>query len=169
MTLMELFAIGKIVKTSGLRGRLKAVSYMESHDTLRSLEEVYVRRGNDTRGPFTLKHILVREKYFLVDMEGVEDIGKARAFVGCHILISTYKLKKLPEDEYYWRDITGLKVITENGHVLGSITSVFPTGSNDVYVCSGGEREILLPGIAEVIRTIDIERGIMIVRLLDGL
>jgi 16S rRNA processing protein RimM len=166
---MELFAIGKIVKTSGLRGRLKAVSYMESHDTLRSLEEVYIRRGNDTRGPFTLKHILVKEKYFLVDMEGVEDIGKARAFVGCHMLISSNKLRKLPENEYYWRDITGLKVITENGHVLGSITSVFPTGSNDVYVCSGGEREILLPGIAEVIRTIDIERGIMIVRLLDGL
>ena len=166
---MELFAIGKIVKTSGLRGRLKAVSYMESHDTLRSLEEVYIRRGNDTRGPFTLKHILVREKYFLVDMEGVEDIGKARAFVGCHMLISSNKLRKLPENEYYWRDITGLKVITEKGHVLGSITSVFPTGSNDVYVCSGGEREILLPGIAEVIRTIDIERGIMIVRLLDGL
>jgi len=169
MTLMELFAIGKIVKTSGLRGRLKVVSYMESHDTLRSLEEVYIRRGNDTKGPFTLKHILVREKYFLVDMEGVEDTGKARAFVGCHMLISSNKLRKLPEDVYYWRDITGLKVITENGHVLGSITSVFPTGSNDVYVCSGGEREILLPGIAEVIRTIDIERGIMIVRLLDGL
>jgi 16S rRNA processing protein RimM len=85
------------------------------------------------------------------------------------MLISLNKLEILPEDEYYWRDITGLKVITENGHVLGSITSVFPTGSNDVYVCSGGEREILLPGIAEVIRTIDIERGVMVVRLLDGL
>ena len=166
---MELFAIGKIVNTSGLRGRLKVVSYVESHDTLRSLEEVYIRKGNDTKGPFTLKNILVRKNNFLVEMEGVEDIEKARAFVGCHMLISLNKLKKLPEDEYYWRDITGLKVITENGHVLGSITSVFPTGSNDVYVCSGGEREILLPGIAEVIRTIDIERGIMIVRLLDGL
>jgi 16S rRNA processing protein RimM len=166
---MELFAIGKIVKTSGLRGRLKAVSYMESHDTLRSLEEVYIRKGNDTKGPFTLKNILVRKNNFLVEMEGVEDIEKARAFVGCHMLISLNKIKKLPKDEYYWRDITGLKVITENGHVLGSITSVFPTGSNDVYVCSGGEREILLPSIAEVIRTIDIERGVMVVRLLDGL
>jgi 16S rRNA processing protein RimM len=166
---MEFFAIGKIVKTSGLKGRLKAVSYMESHDTLRSLEEVYIRKGNDTKGPFTLKNILVRKNNFLVDMEGVEDIEKARAFVGCHMLISLNKLEILPEDEYYWRDITGLKVITENGHVLGSITSVFPTGSNDVYVCSGGEREILLPGIAEVILTIDIERGVMVVRLLDGL
>jgi 16S rRNA processing protein RimM len=102
-------------------------------------------------------------------MEGVEDIGKARAFVGCHVLISSNKLKKLPKDEYYWRDITGLKVITESGHVLGSITSVFPTGSNDVYVCSAEGKEILLPGIAEVIRAIDIERGVMIVKLLDGL
>lgn len=169
MTLMELFVIGKIEKTSGLKGRLKVVSYLESHDTLHSLEEVYVRKGNDTKGPFTLKNILVRRNNFLVDMEGVEDIEKAHAFVGCQMLISANKLKKLPEDEYYWRDITGLKVITEDGHMLGSITAVFHTGSNDVYVCSGGEREILLPGIAEVIRTIDIEQGVMVVRLLDGL
>ncbi len=64
---------------------------MESHDTLRSLEEVYIRKGNDTKGPFTLKNILVRKNTFLVDMEGVEDIEKARAFVGCQVLKSSQK------------------------------------------------------------------------------
>jgi 16S rRNA processing protein RimM len=169
MTLMELFVIGKIVKTSGLRGRLKVVSYLESQDALQSFEEVYMRQGKDTKGPFRLKNILVRKNNFLVDVEGVEDVDKAHAFLGCHMLISADKLKKLPEDEYYWRDITGLKVITEDGHVLGTITAVFPTGSNDVYVCSGGEREILLPGISDVVRKIDIKQGVMIVGLLDGL
>lgn len=169
MTLMELFVIGNIVKTSGLRGRLKVVSYIESNDTLQSLEEVYIRKGKDTKGPFRPKNVLVRRNNFLVDLEGVEDIEKAHAFVGCQMFISANKLSELAEDEYYWRDIKGLKVITEDGHVLGSIAAVFPTGSNDVYVCSGGEREILLPGIAEVIRAIDIEQGVMVVRLLDGL
>jgi 16S rRNA processing protein RimM len=79
------------------------------------------------------------------------------------------RLRNLPEGEYYWRDIEGLKVITEEGKVLGTIESIFPTGGNDVYVVSGGEREILLPGIAEVIRKIDIDQGVMIVRLLEGL
>jgi 16S rRNA processing protein RimM len=63
----------------------------------------------------------------------------------------------------------GLKVVTEDGRILGVIDAIFPTGSNDVYVCSGGDREILLPGTADVIRKIDIGRGMMVVRLLEGL
>lgn len=169
MTLMELFVIGKIVKTTGIKGRLKVMSYLESHDTLPFLEEVYVRQGKDTSGPFTLKDTMVRGNNFLVDMEGVEDIESARALLGCQVLIPAHKLKKLPEDEYYWRDITGLKVIADDGRILGIITAIFPTGSNDVYVCSGGEREILLPAIADVIRKVDVEQGVMVVRLLDGL
>jgi 16S rRNA processing protein RimM len=52
---------------------------------------------------------------------------------------------------------------------LGRIESVFPTGSNDVYVCRKGEKEILLPAIEEVVRKIDMDRRIMVVRLLKGL
>jgi len=60
-------------------------------------------------------------------------------------------------------------VLTEEGDTLGTIEAVFPTGSNDVYVCRGGKREILLPAISEVVRKIDIQKGLMTVRLLKGL
>jgi 16S rRNA processing protein RimM len=166
---MELFVIGTIVKTSGLKGRLKVVSYLESTDTLLSLEEAYLRQENDERGPFKLKNIQARGNNFLVELEGIDDIANARSFLGWHFLIPVDKLKKLPEDEYYWRDIEGLKVITEEGNDLGRIETIFRTGSNDVYVVTGGEREILLPNIADVIRKIDIDQGVMVVSLLKGL
>jgi len=38
-----------------------------------------------------------------------------------------------------------------------------------VYVCAGGEREILIPAIENVIKMVDIERGLLVVRLLEGL
>jgi ribosomal 30S subunit maturation factor RimM len=38
-----------------------------------------------------------------------------------------------------------------------------------VYVCRGGGQEILLPAIEEVVRKIDTNRGVMVVRLLKGL
>jgi 16S rRNA processing protein RimM len=60
-------------------------------------------------------------------------------------------------------------VVTEAGEALGRVESIFPTGSNDVYVCRGGDREILLPAIGEVILGIDLEKGVMWVRLLEGL
>ena len=93
----------------------------------------------------------------------------AKTFVGCKIVIPGNMLKELPEGEYYWRDIIGLDVYSEEGKLLGQIESVFPTGSNDVYVCKGGEREILLPAIADVIKSIDIDRRVMNVKLMEGL
>jgi 16S rRNA processing protein RimM len=166
---MELFVIGKIVKTSGLKGRLRVVSYLESHDELQFLEEVYIRQQEDEKGPFKLNVVQVKGNNLLVEVEGIEDISRAQLLVGCHVLIPVNKLKSLPEGEYYWRDIAGLKVITEEGESLGRIETIFPTGGNDVYVVSGGEREILLPGIADVIRKIDLDQGVMVVRLLTGL
>jgi 16S rRNA processing protein RimM len=77
-------------------------------------------------------------------------------------------LEDLTEGEYYWRDIIGLDVYTQDGKRLGRIESVFPTGSNDVYVCKG-EREILIPAIADVIQGIDLDKNIMTVKLLEGL
>lgn len=38
-----------------------------------------------------------------------------------------------------------------------------------MIVCRAGEQEILLPAISEVIRSVDIGAGRMVVRLLKGL
>jgi len=165
----ELFEIGKIVKSCGLKGRVKAVLFLESNDTFRALDELYVGQGEVRKGPFKLKGVHSRGRSFFLEIEGIENLDDANALAGFQIFIPRNKLKKLPEGEYYWRDLIGLKVITEEGYTLGVIEAVFPTGSNDVYVCSGGDREVLLPGIADVIRKIDIDQGIMVVRLVEGL
>ncbi len=165
----EFFEIGKIVKSCGLRGRMKAISYLESNGTLQSLDEVYIRQEGDETGPFKLKAITVRKKTFSLEIEGVEDCESANALAGCQVLIPVNKLKKLPEGEYYWRDVIGLEVVTEEGQIIGIIETIFATGSNDVYVCRGDERELLLPCIADVIRKIDIDQGMVVVRLLEGL
>jgi 16S rRNA processing protein RimM len=169
MNPIEFFEIGKIVKSCGLKGRMKAVSYLESNGVLQSLDEVYVRQGKDETGPFKLKAVTVSGKSFFLEIEGIEDRKSANVLVGCQVLIPVSELKKLPEGEYYWRDIIGLKVVTEEGQVLGVIEAIFATGSNDVYVCRTDERELLLPGIAEVIRRIDLDQGVVVVRLLEGL
>jgi 16S rRNA processing protein RimM len=165
----QFFEIGKIVKSCGLKGRMKVVSYLGSNDKLQNLDEIYIAQGTEQKGPFKLKDIRSRGKSFFLEIEGVEDLQSAKALIGCQVLIPADKLEELPEGEYYWRDMIGLKVVTEEGRFLGVIETIFSTGSNDVYVCSGGEREVLLPGIADVIRKIDIDRGMMVVRLLEGL
>jgi 16S rRNA processing protein RimM len=166
---MDLLEIGKIVKPVGFKGRMKVASYIESPHVLESLQGVFVQRGDRSPNFYQIKDITVAKKSFSLQLDGIENSDMVEPFVGCHVLISSDKLDPLPEGEYYWRDIIGLEVLTEDGEMLGKIASIIPTGSNDVYVCTGGEREILIPAIEDVIKEIDLSKGIIIVELLEGL
>ena len=166
---MDLFAIGEIVKTRGLRGCLKVLCYVEINNTFAELEFVYIEISSGQKNRFVLRKIDVSCKILFIELEGIPDVESAQALVGCKVYLPEDMHEKLPEGEYYWRQIIGLDVYNEEGKYIGRIESVFPTGSNDVYVCKGEEREILLPAITEVIRQIDINSRVMTVRLLEGL
>ncbi len=165
---MDLFVVGEIVKTRGLRGCLKVLTQMETQNILTGLEFVYLEDVPEQRKRHDIRSFVSSGKFLFLELKDINDVDTAKELIGCKVLIPGDMLEDLPQGEYYWRDIIGLDVYDEDGKYLGKIESIFPTGSNDVYVCKG-EREILLPAIADVILSIDIDKNIMTVKLLEGL
>ena len=166
---MELIEIGRIVRSHGLEGRMKVLSYLESSEVLHDLSGLFVGRSVPEAVLFPLVAVQAGKDSFILQLSGIDDRDAAERLRGCSVWMPSEKMQKLPEGEYYWRKIIGLQVITEEDEILGRIEAVFPTGGNDVYVCRGGDREILLPAIGDVVRKIDTDRGVMVVRLLKGL
>jgi len=166
---MELLEIGRIIRPQGLAGRLKVLSYLESQDMLDALAEVFIGRRAQEATVFPLHVVQKGREFFILKLGGIESKDAAARIVGSSVWMPSEAMKELPDGEYYWHEIIGLEVVTEEGRILGRIESVFPTGSNDVYVCRGMEKEILLPAIGDVILKIDRDHGIMVVRLLKGL
>ena len=63
---------------------------------------------------------------------------------------------ELEEGTYYIVDLIGLEVYTDEKVLLGIVEDIFNTGSNDIYVVKDVEgKEILLPGIDDVIKDVD--------------
>ena len=167
---MRWIEIGQIIKAHGLAGRVKALSYLESNRLLPSLKEARIGPTRDSAKRYPIENVRPEGRtHFSLTIEGIEDRNAADALRGLSIFLPYASLEALPEGEYYWEDLIGLAVVTEDGKPLGQIESIFPTGSNDVYVCKEGGREILLPAIAEVIRSVDIQAGTVVVRLLKGM
>jgi 16S rRNA processing protein RimM len=166
---MDFLEIGKIVKSHGLNGSVKVLSFLQSTDLLESLKEIFISQGKSTPALFKFKSFRIKGKCFYMELGGISSIDQAEDLIGCPVLVPADKLAPLPEGEYYWRELIGLDVITEEGFTVGKVERIFPTGSNDVYVCSGGGREILLPAIDDVVRQIDLKKGMMVVRLPEGL
>ena len=76
----------------------------------------------------------------------------------------------LEENENYVADLIDLKVVTDDGQVLGYLTEVMETGANDVYVVETEDgRELLLPAIRDCILDVDLDEEVMTVHILPGL
>jgi len=167
---MRWIEIGQIIKSHGLAGRVKVLSYLESDRLLPSLKDVWIGSNRDSAKRYPIENSRPEgQNHFSLELEGIKDRNAADALSGLSIFVPYESLETLPEGEYYWEDLIGLAVVTEEGKPMGRIESIFPTGSNDVYVCRAGAREILLPAIAEVIRSVDIRAGTVVVRLLKGM
>ena len=166
---MEFFALGKIIKTRGLRGCLKVICYTQDHSFFADLKHVYLDKPTDEKNKYQIKKIDLSGKFFFIELQGIANVEAAAPLIGATVFISKALLPELPDGEYYWRDIIGLDVFTEEEEFLGRIEAIFPTGSNDVYVCKRGDREILLPAINQLIRKINVKQGIITVKLPKGL
>lgn len=165
---MNLFVFGEIVKTRGLRGCVKALSFLESPDVFDRLDFVYVEAKSGKTSRYSIKKINFAGKILFLDLDGISDVDKAQELVGSKLMMPRDLLGELQDDEYFWQDIIGLDVYSPEGRHLGKIESIFPTGSNDVYVCRGGEREILIPAIADAIERIDLQGRKIIIKSLEG-
>jgi len=162
----NLLEIGKIVKTSGLKGRLRVLSYCESVETLGTLENVFIGKDSEHVSLFSVRTTGIKRGSFSIDLEGVESVKAAGELIGLYIFVPS---ENLPDGEYYWKDIIGLDVVSENGMKLGRVTTILPTGSSDVYICSDGERESFIPAFDDVVKKIDIKNGVIVVKLPEGL
>lgn len=167
----DLVEIGRLVKVHGLKGRLKAVSYLESENLLcdGELDEVIIRPGKGPGEAFRVRSVKPQHNTFFIELEGINDPDSAGRLVGSGIFVPADMLEELSEDEYYWHEIIGLKAVTESGDCVGAVSSIIPAGGADVYVVTGGTREILLPAIEDVIKKIDLEKGEITVRIPEGL
>ena len=89
---------------------------------------------------------------------------------GALIAITPDQLQVLSEDEFYWRDLVGLRVINREGIELGTVQRLMETGANDVLVVSDeqsaeqGGREHLVPWTpGQAVLEVDLEQGRILV------
>ena len=163
-----LFTLGQVTGVHGLKGFLKIRSFAGSVATFRQGLDLVVRRTGKTDQLYEVVKASPHKKGALLLLSGV-DRDVAETLVGAELLVDRDVLPEPEEDAYYWVDLIGLRVIDQALGFLGRIDSVIETGSNDVFVVKGGEREVLVPGLASVVVRVDLENGEMIIDLPEGL
>jgi 16S rRNA processing protein RimM len=158
--------IARVLKPFGTRGELKIEILTDFPERFASLRTVYL--GDDAKS-FSVEHTRPLSKGMLLKLVGIDTPEDAAALRDQLIQVARADAVALPENRVYLYQLIGLMVKTVDGERLGEIVDVLDTRANDVYIVSDGTREILLPAIPDVVREINVERGEMIVQLIEGL
>jgi 16S rRNA processing protein RimM len=164
----NLLTIGKITGTHGIKGMVKLHLYSGDDATLRAVRDVILRH-RDGEQSVSVTALQGHGRKTLLSLKGYDSINDVLPLVGSELLVRRDQFPATDDGEYYWTDLIGLRVVTDDGIDLGNLHEIIETGSNDVYVVQGKGKEYLIPALEDVIRTIDLEKGTMTIAPPDGL
>ncbi|QJD83411.1 ribosome maturation factor RimM [Cohnella herbarum] len=168
----RLLNIGKIVNTHGIKGELKIYPQTD-------FPEVRFKVGNklkmfppDSGSPVEIEIVAAREQktMYVVKIKGYDNINQVEKFKGWELKVTDDERVPLPEGEYYFRDIVGCEVVSDEGETLGTVTDILSPGANDVWVVKMAKgKELLLPVIDDVVLDVDVTARKIKVHLMEGL
>lgn len=154
--------MGHVAGVYGVRGWIKVISDAEPRERLLDYSPWLLKVGNEWKAYMPLDGSL-HGKGLVARLEGVGDREQAEALRGARIAVERTQLEPLPAGEYYWADLLGLRVVTNEGTELGRVIRLLETGANDVLVVQG-ERERLIPFLRpQVVSAIDLTAGTLVV------
>jgi 16S rRNA processing protein RimM len=163
----ELIPIGKISGAHGIRGEVKLAPYGPLDDI--QWDTVYIAGHGKAPEPRKVLSRRLHKGAYLVFLGGVPDRNAAETLAGHEVFVRRYAIPDAGEGEFYYADLVGMEVFTEEGKLIGRVDNVFSTGGNDVFEVSGPFGEVLIPAIESVIILVEPEKRKITVRLLEGL
>jgi 16S rRNA processing protein RimM len=155
----ERLAAARVVGAKGLAGAMRVEVLTDRPDRLSEGALLYVEGESEPR---RITEVERGGRHPVIRLEDVDSREGAEMLRGRYLEVDA---EPLPEGNFYWHQIVGLRALDESGAELGTVVEVFRAGENEVYrVEAGSGEELLLPALRDVVLAIDLEAGTMIVR-----
>ena len=152
--------LGHISGVHGVSGWLKIHSQTEPREAIFEYQPWLLGERQET---VRIKEGKRHGKHLIALLEDASDRDQAESLVNRQIVVFRDQFPDLPETSYYWTDLIGLAVVTQDGTNLGKIRNMLATGANDVMVVLG-ERERLIPFIqGPYVKRVDLEQELVVV------
>lgn len=163
----EYLIVGRVVRPHGVRGDIAMKIMTDYPERLTDIETLYI--GPDVE-PYIIERVRSHKIGLLIKFKEINSRDEAEALRDQFVYVHISNAIPLEEGEYYLYELEGIRVVTDEGEELGTLTDYIETGANDVYIVSKPEGgEILLPAIPDVIKDVNLEEKVMTVKLLEGL
>lgn len=170
----QFIKVGKIVNTFGIKGELKVYLYTDfPKERFKKGNQLHLgQMDNPSQLIVEVQSAKPHKNMYLLSLKGFENIDDVEKFKEHFLWITKDQQGELDEEEYYYHQIIGCKVITNDGEELGIVKEILSTGANDVWVLKSpleGKKDILIPYIEQVVKKVDVKEKEIIIEVIEGL
>ena len=163
----ELICVGAVTGARGIKGDIRIKSFTDDPEAIVQYGPLYDKTGTQT---FDLKITGQAKGQLVGRIKGTPDRNAAEKLKGLQLFVPRDVLPAPDEDEFYFSDLVGLRVIDLEGNELGTIQSVDDYGAGNVLeivgVISGG---LLVPFTKQAVPRVEIAKGLVTVYPPEGL
>ena len=153
--------IGRFGAPFGVKGWIKVNSFTRPNTNI-ELYSNWCIKENGAWKRIAIDKLTLQHTGYIAKIHHCDNRDAAAILTNHDIAIDPSELPNLSQDEYYWSDLMGLKVLTLEQYPLGNITDMLETSSNDVMVVTGDKRR-LIPYTDSVVKEVNLSQGIITV------
>ncbi|RYM07202.1 ribosome maturation factor RimM [Sporolactobacillus sp. THM7-7] len=163
--------VGKIVNTHGIKGEVRVISATDfPEERFAEGATLYVRDEKTAiYHPLVVAAYRRHKQFDCLTFKSYDSIDQAQQLKGQSIYVSKDQLSDLPDGDFYYHEIIGADVVTDTGQSLGKVKEILSPGANDVWVIQTKGKDVLLPYISDVVKTVDTKNNKITVHLIPGL
>lgn len=165
----ERLVVGRIAKAHGIRGEVAVEAVSDAPGRFEPGSRMTAGGSGRQDRELTVAAARPHQGRLLIHFEEVADRTAAEALHGAVLSIPSEEARALPEWSFYPHQLEGLTVLDEQGETLGRMVRVEETPANDLWVVDDGAREVLVPAVRAIVRTVDLDAGTIVLAPPEGL
>lgn len=172
----DFIAIGKIVKTIGIKGNVKIIPLTDFPERFTRLKKLFLFDEGKKRffedkltgsNELVVSECRVFKDFISLRFDNYTSIEASKELIGLVVMINEKDRLKLKKGSYYYYELVGCDIY-DKGEFLGKVSTVVDYGSGDLFTVSYKGKDILIPYRNEFVRNIDIDKKRIDVELIDG-
>ncbi|UQZ45998.1 ribosome maturation factor RimM [Bacillus sp. PK3-037] len=166
------FNVGKIVNTHGIKGEVRVISKTDfAEERYKPGNTLYLfMDGRQEPIEVTVNTYRLHKQFHLLQFKERQSLDEVEELKNAIIKVPEEDLGELNEGEFYFHEIIGCEVFTEEGELIGKVKEILTPGANDVWVIGRkGKKDALIPYIESVVKQIDVSEKKIEIQLMEGL